>query len=63
MTTALCVLGAALVLAILIAVLVQMCGSFTMWVFHLCCGTVSGLLQVLAFLAEAIFEGLKGASS
>jgi hypothetical protein len=54
------ILAAVVVLVVLIAVLCQMCNSPLMWVMHVCCDTVGGLLKALFWCLEGAFKAATG---
>lgn len=63
MTTALLILAAVVLVAVLVGVSVQCCSSPVMWVFHLSCNTAGAVLNLLGLVLAAIAEGLTGSGN
>lgn len=58
MTTTLLIVALVILVLALVAVLVDCCRSPMMWVLHLCCDTVGGLLKAVAWVIAGLGEAI-----
>jgi hypothetical protein len=63
MTTAILITALVVLVVVLLMTVHQMFTSPAMWLLHVCCDTVGGLLKAIAWVCAGLAEALSGSSS